>query len=309
MKTITFKALSVKLVTIIIFLSVSCYSQTTIVLQPGPTLGKDASTNSRSYSVNVNSGTSPAFQARSWTWGGTPGSIRSFIQFDLSSIPDSSSIDSAFLTLTHNETTDVPNGHSSASGSNSAYLRRITSSWKETTITHSNQPTTAINNQVTLPISTSLLQDYTINVTALVQDMVNDSANSYGFMMRLITEQHYRALIFASSDYPDSTRWPKLEVTYSPKNYLSQNNLSLNSLIKVFPNPTSEYVSIDFGTGKAGKFDIKLSNSYGQVVKVISGVSSRKIKLDLNELSNGVYNIQIEKDGKLSGYKKVIVLK
>jgi hypothetical protein len=303
------KNTSLKLITIIFFLSFSSFSQTTIVLQPGPTKGKDASTNSRSYSVNVNNGSTPAFQARCWTWGGTPGCIRSFIQFDLSSIPDSSIINSAFLTLTHNETTDVPNGHSSASGSNTGYLRRISSTWNEFSITHNNQPTTVTTNQVILPTSTSILQDYTINVKALVQDMVKDSANSFGFMMRLITEQHYRALLFASSDYPDSTRWPKLEISYSPPESLGQNNLRLNNLIKVFPNPTSNYVTLDFGNGESSVYDLKLLNNYGQVVKVISGIYTKKIKLDLNELSNGIYYIQIATEGKENGYKKIIVLK
>jgi hypothetical protein len=45
--------------------------------------------------------------------------------------------------------------------------------------------------------------------------MIADSANSHGFLIKLLAEQHYRSLVFAASGHSDSDLHPKLEVTYT----------------------------------------------------------------------------------------------
>src|SRR5262249_35786347 len=122
-----------------------------------------------------NWGLHPDFAAAAWTNMGNPSNERSLVQFDLSSIPPSAQITSALLSLFHNPTPASAPGHSQLSGPNDALLQRITSTWDEMTVTWNTQPTTTTQNQVTLPPSTSATQDYTnIDVTALVQDMVNN---------------------------------------------------------------------------------------------------------------------------------------
>ena len=54
-----------------------------------------------------------------------------------------------------------------------------------------------------------------IDVTQLVQDIVDNPASSYGFMILLQNEASYRAVYFASSDYTDSAKHPKLVVAYT----------------------------------------------------------------------------------------------
>jgi len=191
----------------------------TLVLQPGAE-GKDAIIGTGSW-ADVNRGFLEEFILMAWTNGGYPGYYRAFIDFDFSSIPDGATIKNTFLSLYHNPTSTNSNGlHSSASiytsgKDNGAYLRRVTSSWEENTILWSNQPTTTLDNQVLLPASTSGNQDYLdIDVTALVQDIINNRSTSYGFMLMLQTEEKYRALIFASSDHPDATKHPKLVIEY-----------------------------------------------------------------------------------------------
>ena len=73
--------------------------------------------------------------------------------------------------------------------------------WDESTITWNTQPSSTFENQVFISKSTSPTQDYTnMNVTNLVQDMIDDKASSYGFLLKFQIEEPYKILLFASSD-------------------------------------------------------------------------------------------------------------
>ena len=203
-----------------LFLAILCLNQnlfgqitTTIVLQPDEDTSKDALISSLEKSKNR--GFYPDFVAMSWTVSGDPVDYRSLIEFDLSNIPSGAVINSAYLSLYSHDSPGL-GSHSTTSGSNESVLSRITSSWEENSVTWNNQPTTTTENQVFLLESSSSTEDYlNIDVTDLVLDMIADSANSHGFLIKLLTEQHYRSLVFAASGHSDSDLHPKLEVTYT----------------------------------------------------------------------------------------------
>ena len=135
------------------------------------------------------------------------------IDFDLSSIPSGVTIKSANLYLYGVD--NVSNGkHSQLSGSNESYLQRVTSSWDEMTVTWNKQPPTTAIEQVYIPANDTDMQDYTIDVTSHIQDMINNPETDYGFMIKVLTEDNYRALIFGSSDNPIVSKRPKLLITY-----------------------------------------------------------------------------------------------
>ena len=193
-------------------------SQTTLTLQPDSVCGKDALI--RSLSLNTNFGNNIDFNAHSWTNQGAPVDHRSLIEFDLSYIAASSTIISAYLSL-YSYNSPAVGSHSTLSGSNEAVIQRITSPWNENTVTWANQPIGSPINQVILPQSTNPIQDYlNIDVTNLVQDMISTPSTGHGFLFKLITEQYYRRMLFASSDNPINNFHPKLVVTYSTVNNL-----------------------------------------------------------------------------------------
>ncbi|GEO07384.1 hypothetical protein AAE02nite_50480 [Adhaeribacter aerolatus] len=189
-------------------------AQVTVLLKPNGINGKDAVIDSRI--PNTNNGNSDDFIANAWTNGGENLINRSLIQFDLAAIPVGSNILSAKLSLYGNPTSSNRQLSSSLTGSNRSLLQRITSAWVENSVTWNNQPATTTVNQVVLHASTSNVQNYiNVDVTRLIQDMINQPQNNFGFMLRLETEELYRCLLFASSDNMNSALHPKLEIVYN----------------------------------------------------------------------------------------------
>ena len=198
-------------------------SQVVLTLQPDANTGKDATiwylsnqnlpvwgaTNSSNY------GNSPDFVAIEWKWIRFPGRKHSLIEFDLSSIPLGTVIDSAFLSLYH-DTNSVEGSHINISGTNAGFVQRIIEPWNESTVTWNNAPNTTLQNQVLIPQSINPTQNYeNIIVTALVQDMLDNPNSGFGFKIKLQIPNFYRKLVFASSDNADSLLHPKLVVYYS----------------------------------------------------------------------------------------------
>jgi len=238
------------------FTMLDAISQTTLTLQPNAAQGKDAMLNGLPINQNGNYGSNVRFFTSAWTSGGVPLVTRSVIDFDLTQLPQNAQIISAYMSLYHDPNSSFP--HSTTSGTNASYLQRITSAWNENTVTWNTQPSTTTANQVTLPASTSTTQHYlNIDVTTLVQDMVNNPSSSFGFMLRLQNESYYRRLDFASSDHINSSLHPKLVVTYT-------NNCSLAAIATVDSNATCYGLS-DGGvtasvTGGTGPYQYQWSN-------------------------------------------------
>lgn len=184
----------------------------TLVLQDRAGDSKGAYINSAYPKKNW--GTSPSLIAAAWTYGGKEGTGRSLIDFDLSQIPNGAELTSARLSL-HYDPTSGHEGHSTMSGKNSAYLQRITTLWSVEHVTWDTQPSATTQSQIHLPGSSTRNQNYLdIDVLPLVRDMLEEPRESFGFMLRLKEERHYRSLVFASSNNSNRELHPRLVITY-----------------------------------------------------------------------------------------------
>ncbi len=188
------------------------HAQYSLNLRPDGASGEDAMV--FDFQPNTNFGSGEDLEANAWTFTPTPGVVRSFLKFDYSALPPQAVITSAYLSLFQNYSSSSGN-HSQQSGSNAAVLQRVTAAWDENTINWNNQPAATATNEASVHPSNSANENYpNIDVTALVQDIIASGTNN-GFLLKLVTEQHYRRLTFASSDHADSTLHPIMQINYT----------------------------------------------------------------------------------------------
>ena len=222
-----------------LFFSLTAYSQsTTLVLQPGPSEAYDVSYGNNPNFLSANS-LSTDFGTAQWTCGGEPCELRSLIKFNLNSIPTNAIISNATLSLYSNPT--QLNGNPAAGptyGSNNvSSLYPVTTNWDLSTVSWNNQPAFTSVNATILPQSISSDDDYDLlDVTTAVQSMVSNPSSNFGWMFSINTQDFYNCMIFCSSDYPDSTKRPKLTITYS-----------INNCITLIPGPQNG-IDISYGS-------------------------------------------------------------
>ena len=184
-----------------------------IILQPDGNQGKDAFL----FDMNPdqNYGNHEDFAAIAWTNTGIPVKVRGLIEFDLSGIPANATINSAYLSL-YSYDSPSNGSHSTLSGTNASILLRIIDNWTESDVTWNNQPMTSDKNIIFLKESSESIQHYlNINVISLVKEATSETAVKFGVMIRLVEEEYYRRLVFASSDNENSELHPSLWVYYS----------------------------------------------------------------------------------------------
>jgi gliding motility-associated-like protein len=180
---------------------------------------KDAAVST--YTPNTNYSTHPENLAASWTCSGSPCQARSFFDFNLSEIPTNAVIESAnlYLYAVPNSTNNGYTGQPTYGSNNASVIQRIIQPWNETTVTWTNKPNTTTVNQATLTQSTGLLQNYVVDMKNLIIDHRANSSSSYGFMLKHIAEgTSLNSMIFGSTDNPNPSLRPKLEICYSVPN-------------------------------------------------------------------------------------------
>ncbi|MBP7239853.1 MAG: DNRLRE domain-containing protein [Saprospiraceae bacterium] len=225
------------LCSLLVAMDSTLFSQASVILQPGHTDGKDAEI----WSLRPNAVfEDDLVRGVAWTFQGTFGIVRGFLQFDLSSIPVGSVIDSAFLSLY----APHPPNMQFHSGESAAFLRRITTGWDETTVSWNHQPITTNVHQVTLPKASADYKDYLdLNVTSLVRDMIHDPLHSFGFALILQDEQKYNRISFCASEYPDETKHPKLEIYYTPPDVIEPGQGEQTDIV-FLPNPCTTWMKV-----------------------------------------------------------------
>ena len=197
----------------LLVIALQAFSQSsvkTLVLRPGPADGIDADI--RTDMPVTPQGTSPDFIANAWTAQGNYFTQRSLLKFDLSQVPAGASVLQATLYLYTNLTTGH---HQLDSGANAANLYRIAEPWSPNQVTWNNQPSFTAADPVFLPQSVTHTQDYTVDVTAHVQDMVANPATNFGWLFKLQTEEKYRCMVFASSNNLNEEWRPKIVIQYT----------------------------------------------------------------------------------------------
>lgn len=127
--------------------------------------------------------------------------------------------------------------------------------------------------------------------------MIADPTNSHGFLLKLLDEQHYRKMVFASSGHSNSNLHPKLEICYSITANLGQ---KAESKFELFSNPVNEILNVNISDFKFKK--IEIHNSQGSLVLNKTNLNSSNF-IDVTRLSPGIYFV------KLVDYKNILAIK
>ncbi len=248
-----------------------------------------------------NIGGTQLYSAQAGTMSGEAFIDRSLINFDLSQIPDGAEILSASINLYANT---VNGGHTTTDGSNESMLVMITEEWEEETTTWNNQPAVDENFSVSLSESLNSDQDYIdIDVSELIEHMINNPDSGFGLMIKLADETGRRSMQFASSNAADANLHPTLKICYEIP--LSSKDISTSSdELNIYPNPTTGHFSIEMETET--KSQAIVYNQSGQIVDkfmLLSKVTERNFEA----LQSGVYYISMLNEDN-STTKKLIKL-
>lgn len=233
---------------------------------------------------------------------------RSFLSFDLPDIPANFKIIEATLSL-YKYSKPITATYSGNEGFNSTFLNRIVSDWGEFTVNWNNQPAISSINQVVLPGSNSLHQDYLdIPVLELGKDMYTFKSESFGISIRLVNESSKNVIYFSSSEVFDDTKWPLLKIIIADKT--ATNSLVNPDQVKIGPNPLIGNLNISFLEDFAGvNYLVLLSNSLGATLisKNSLNVNFGQTSMDVSHLSSRFYYVEILDQSGVLVFSKTII--
>jgi hypothetical protein len=251
---------------------------------------------------NSNFESYPNIQAEAWTYGGEPGVYRALFEFDLSDIPSEKEIQEATLSLYFTPQADGDEHY----GDNGCVIEKITGFWDENLVTWECQPSVTATNQVQLAASENPTQDYPkIDVTPMVKEMVSDPDNSHGFRLSLLTEEHYRRLVFASGDHEDETKHPLLTIHF--RSVLGIKNEPSAIHLILFPNPVSDYLTLTFNNPLGGQVTLTFYDHRGNIADVMDGITTGTISYNVDHLVPGLYFVRLTTNRRSFASQKFIV--
>ena len=179
----------------------------TLVLQPGPNEGKDVFVSTIWGGEYVNHGDEVWLNVS--CANNNVDIARVYIQFDISSIPRSSNIESAIFSIYGQESTREGNFVVAA--------KRVKEAWNESNANWHNKSDfdSYIYDEAT-PRYRNQNDPVNFDLTRLTQEWINRTYNNYGFVLMLKEETGNKIGFFTSSDLEElgAERRPKLTITY-----------------------------------------------------------------------------------------------
>jgi hypothetical protein len=286
-----------KLVSLSIFVFVSAFAfAQTYVFTPT----EDCSVGFHDYYNSANTNYGNAIYYGAFSQPGASGGENAgmgLMKFDLSQFPAGTVITSATLDLYGSG----PFGGGDAAevgniGKNTSYLERITSAWDENVVTYNTQPSATYQHRAKLKRSTTFNQDYLgIDVTKMIQDMLDDPANSFGIRIRLRSEEPTRGMSFVSTDGGDANKIPVLTIVIQGQKLADVLPApQVQQSISVYPNPAVDQMTIDLSQIQEPVSSIRILDISGSVFleKKIEN-DSQQLKVDVSNLHSGIYLLEM----------------
>lgn len=95
---------------------------------------------------------------------------------------------------------------------------------------------------------------------------------------------------------------------------LNSNYVVINGIVdegtdnkfKIYPNPASEFISVEFSDFVSGTMDIELMDYSGRIISAYQLKQENQLNISVNDLCPGIYLLGFKRDG-LSKYQKILV--
>lgn len=272
----------------ILLFAITSHAQTKLTIQSNETFGVVQS-NFRNSVVPFG-----RFEGERLNTGEGIFTVRSFLHFDLSSIPKGSFVNWARLTLFGFD----------EYGPNMSLLRRVISAWDPGTITWNMQPITVKRGTIRLPQSTTNNEDYkNINVTNLLQIMVDSPSSSFGFALRLDSDEQgsaERAMIFwpPNSSFPPKT--PRLVIEYTSPGFqpaitsMSVDLQGPSGQMSIYPNPCNGTFNCTIKSA-TDRMILRVIDLLGRMIYVQHvDASNLQLRVNLPSNSAGTYYVVLQ---------------
>jgi len=233
---------------------------------------------------------------------------RSLIDFDLSSVNPENSFTATLKLFSDKNSTFYPGGHEylQAWPENAILIQRITEEWEEYEVNWNNRPDVTYQNVIFNRPSSNNFQDYEIDVTDMLIDMLEDQAYSHGFLIRLEMEWIYNRLVFASSDNISEEFHPRLEIAYGVS--AIDDKTDSEYPFSIYPNPATDEITISIKQdGVPSPYSIRVINSMGQCILRIDNIRKERSRIDLSGFDKGLYSVTLYQNNSLKGSQSFIV--
>ena len=178
-----------------------------ITIQPDGTTGKDSWLDENNPTTNHGTAALLGIGYRS----ATSKISRGIFQFDLTGIPQGSTINSATFSI---YATGTDEGES---GNRTYEVHYVTQSWDESTVTWSNQPTfdATVEDSVVVTANTTGFKTFS-SMATVVQEWLDGDQTNYGIVVKVNNETLAPSMNYATSDNATAANRPKLVVNYTP---------------------------------------------------------------------------------------------
>jgi len=148
-----------------------------------------------------------------------------------------------------------------------------------------------------------------LNVEKIIIQKSSDGTN-FQSLGDVINETEFMDGSFTDLS-PYSKTYYRLAVTNHDKSITYSNIITLErsqkTYVTVYPNPASKLISIYINSPSDGSYQVRLYNNLGQLMKQQSITASNQVKMQVGGLTNGMYQLEVYKEGMRLESHKVLI--
>lgn len=100
-------------------------------------------------------------------------------------------------------------------------------------------------------------------------------------------------IYFIGGSLANSNTTARIDILTLPPSNIFEPTVLSNKL-SVFPNPTSDELTVDFERGDIPEYTVKVSNPLGQTFYTQQNIQTNSVKIDLRNLNKGLYFLTIQ---------------